>query len=73
MLYEKNCDLCGDPFTSIHWQAKQCPKCTTELFQKKATQRKRAEKSNNKIIDEAREAAKLGLSYGQYKGKGGKI
>lgn len=73
MLHEIICNNCGEIFLSVNPYRQQCSKCTLEINRKKEKYKEHATKSINKILEETKEADKLGLSYGQYKGKGGAV
>ena len=64
------CINCGDEFEHFNKMRRFCPKCHWLRSQNTEEQPKRRKGNpNQKLIDEVREASKLGLSYGQYKGR----
>ena len=71
----KECEICGAEFKSLTLGQKYCSSCRAGLFistkeEMKQEPKKRKENPNQKIYDEVRAATKLGLSYGNYKGRG---
>lgn len=66
----KQCDVCGREFEPRHETDKYCNDCRVEMY--KASPIKKPEpitSRNDKLMEQVREAAKLGLNYGQYKGR----
>ena len=72
----KICESCGKEFRELTKIQKFCSDCNYELyrsvkFEDKHNEVKRPRKNNpnQKLIDEVKEATKLNLSYGVYKGR----
>ena len=65
------CDICGVEFEAPHMKIKICNDCQLSCYKSLQNEQKaKPKKTNSKLYEEVREAAKMGLSYGQYKGKG---
>lgn len=69
-MRSNTCIYCGADFQSATWQRKICDDCYEVLYMSPKTEEKKRRKNNpnQRLIDDVREAAKLGLSYGTYKG-----
>ena len=64
------CIYCGAEFQSATWQRKICDDCYDVLYMSpKTEEKKRKNNPNKRLIDDVREAARHGLSYGNWKGR----
>ncbi len=67
---EKICDICQLPFEAAHDWDMYCPECRlTKHKALKKEEKPKPTKTNKKLIEQVKEAARLGISYGQYKGR----
>jgi uncharacterized Zn finger protein (UPF0148 family) len=70
----KDCEICGLAFKALTLGQKYCPECSNEMYKSSAGSNEEKAKPkknpNQKLIDEVKAAAKAGLSYGNYKGRG---
>ena len=75
-MFIKECEICGAEYKTLSLGRKYCPSCRAGLFistkneEPKQEPKRRKSNPNQKIFDEVRAAAKLGISYGNYKGRG---
>lgn len=63
------CDICGVEFEAPNRMHKYCNDCLLDCC-KSLKNEKPKTNPNQKLIDDVREAAKHGMSYGTYKGRG---
>lgn len=73
----KECEICGTEFKALSLGQKYCPSCRAGLFisskneePKPKPRPRRKNHPNQKLFDEVKAATKLGISYGNYKGRG---
>ena len=68
------CEICGVEFNARNKANIRCFDCSAEVYKSvnpyKPTKKKYS--PNQRIIDDVKEAEKLHLSYGKYKGRGKK-
>ena len=64
------CDMCGSDFQAKNRYEKYCKECRYKRLTKTVLKQPEPIKSTTqKIIETVREAEKLGLTYGKYKGR----
>ena len=65
------CDVCGLEFQARNEYDKYCNECRLTMHKavRPEEKPKQITKFNTKIVEQVREAMKLGLSYGQYMGR----
>ena len=72
----KECEICGAEFEAKTLGQKYCSSCRNGLFESVKNEEeskpkpRRKKHPNQKLFDEVRAAAKLGITYGQFKGRG---
>jgi hypothetical protein len=68
----KECEICGCEFKALTLGQKYCSDCNSGLYKSIANEEKAKphKNPNQKLMDEVKAAAKAGLSYGNYKGRG---
>lgn len=71
-MAEVYCDLCGRKFMALTKNRRMCTECFVDQYRSTHEEEKKPATSstaNQKIIEAVREVTKLGLSYGEYKGR----
>ena len=69
---KRTCHICGEEFEARNKFNTVCNICRLDMYRAQKQQSKEKTHVNQKIIDQVKEATKLGLSYGQFKGRGSK-
>ena len=65
------CDICGKSFWATNRCRKICTSCLIDQYrsQHEEPKPKKTSDSNERIMEAVRAATKLGMSYGEYKGR----